>query len=54
MVAAGHPVPGGLPRHAARFLDYLIVERGLSNHSLAAYQRDLKLYQLYLSGRGIS
>jgi integrase/recombinase XerD len=39
----------GLPDHAARFLDYLIVERGLSDHSLAAYRRDLKLYQSYLS-----
>lgn len=43
----------GLPHHAARFLDYLIVERGLSEHSLAAYRRDLKLYQIYLSEHAI-
>ena len=38
-----------VPLHAARFLDFLIVERGLSAHSLAAYRRDLRLYQVYLS-----
>ena len=43
----------GLPHHAARFLDYLIVERGLSEHSLAAYRRDLKLYQIYLSEHAV-
>jgi integrase/recombinase XerD len=37
-----------LPQHGARFLDYLIVERGLSDHSLAAYRRDLRLYQTFL------
>jgi len=54
MATDRHPVTNGLPRHAARFLDYLIVERGLSNHSLAAYRRDLKLYQSYLSERAVS
>jgi integrase/recombinase XerD len=49
MAAEGHSVEHALPRHGARFLDYLIVERGLSNHSLAAYRRDLKLYQAYLT-----
>ena len=42
----------GLPHHAARFLDYLIVERGLSDHSLAAYRRDLRLYQRFLDAHG--
>lgn len=46
-------VGDGLPRHAARFLDYLIVERGLSDHSLAAYRRDLKLYQTYLAEHAV-
>lgn len=43
----------GLPRHGGRFLDYLLVERGLSEHSLAAYRRDLRLYATYLTGRGV-
>lgn len=43
----------GLPRHGGRFLDYLLVERGLSEHSLVAYRRDLKLYATYLAGRGV-
>lgn len=42
-----------LPRHAERFLDYLIVERGLSDHSLAAYRRDLRLYADFLTHTGI-
>lgn len=49
MAGARGAVGDGLPDHAARFLDYLIVERGLSDHSLAAYRRDLRLYQAYLS-----
>ena len=51
-------VPGtvddGLPHHAARFLDYLIVERGLSDHSLAAYRRDLRLYQRALADHAVA
>lgn len=42
-----------LPRHGSRFLDYLIVERGLSEHSLAAYRRDLRLYHAFLAGAGV-
>jgi len=42
-----------LPRHADRYLDFLAVERGLSTHSLAAYQRDLTLYGTYLTEVGI-
>ena len=42
-----------LPRHGARYLDHLAVERGLSPHSLAAYRRDLALYADYLASRGI-
>jgi integrase/recombinase XerD len=54
MAAEGRSVDHTLPRHGARFLDYLIVERGLSNHSLAAYRRDLKLYQAYLTAHDVS
>jgi integrase/recombinase XerD len=36
-----------------RYLDYLSVERGLSPHSVAAYQRDLALYETYLDMTGI-
>lgn len=42
-----------LPQHGARFLDYLIVERGLSDHSLAAYRRDLRLYETFLREAGV-
>jgi integrase/recombinase XerD len=38
-----------VPPHGERFLDYLIVERGLSDHSLAAYRRDLRLYADFLA-----
>jgi integrase/recombinase XerD len=38
---------------ALRYLDYLTVERGLSPHSLAAYRRDLALYEAYLDAMGI-
>lgn len=42
-----------LPRHGDRYLDYLAVERGLSRHSLAAYRRDLGLYQRFLADHQI-
>ena len=42
-----------LPQHGARFLDYLTVERGLSEHSLAAYRRDLRLYRTFLGQAGV-
>lgn len=43
-----------LPRHGDRYLDYLSVERGLSDHSLAAYRRDLGVYAAYLDERQIA
>ncbi|CAN5922695.1 site-specific tyrosine recombinase XerD [soil metagenome] len=50
MTAGQRGVRGqALPRHAERFLDYLIVERGLSDHSLVAYRRDLRLYADFLA-----
>ena len=37
-----------------RFLDHLLVERGLSSHTIAAYRRDLARYAAFLRERGIS
>src|SRR6266496_3174955 len=37
----------------AGFLDFLSVERGLSQNTLAAYRRDLERYGGYLRARGI-
>ncbi|HSJ51764.1 MAG TPA: site-specific tyrosine recombinase XerD [Actinomycetota bacterium] len=36
-----------------RFLDHLLVERGLSSHTIAAYRRDLSRYISYLHDRGL-
>lgn len=42
-----------LPPLAESYLDYLAAEKGLSDHSLAAYRRDLALYGTYLDVEGI-
>jgi integrase/recombinase XerD len=36
-----------------RFLDHLLVERGLSRHTIAAYRRDLARYAAFLRERGV-
>jgi integrase/recombinase XerD len=36
-----------------RFLDHLLVERGLSRHTIAAYRRDLGRYATFLRSRGV-
>jgi len=36
-----------------RFLDHLMVERGLSAHTVAAYRRDLSRYGRYCTDRGV-
>ena len=36
-----------------RFLDHLLVERGLSPHTIAAYRRDLSRYVSFLRGRRV-
>jgi integrase/recombinase XerD len=36
-----------------RFLDHLLVERGLSGHTIAAYRRDLARYTEFLRSRGV-
>jgi integrase/recombinase XerD len=37
-----------------RYLDHLMVERGLATHTLEAYRRDLERYAAALAGRGIT
>jgi integrase/recombinase XerD len=39
---------------ADRYLDHLTVERGLSEHTLAAYRRDLGRYLDFLAGRDLT
>lgn len=41
-----------LPVHGSRWLDHLVAERGLSEHTLAAYRRDLELYGAWMAQRG--
>ena len=43
-----------LSRHTSGYLDHLIVERGLSKNSLAAYRRDLARYTTYCEAKGIT
>jgi integrase/recombinase XerD len=38
---------------AERYLDHLAVERGLSEHTLSAYRRDLRRYVAFLARRGL-
>jgi integrase/recombinase XerD len=38
---------------AERFLDHLVVERGLSPHTVAAYRRDLRRYTRFCAQKGI-
>jgi integrase/recombinase XerD len=42
-----------LERDAERFLVYLVAERGLADHTVAAYRRDLRRYLAFLGARGI-
>jgi integrase/recombinase XerD len=43
-----------LAAQVERFLDYLVVERGLSPNTLGAYRRDLGRYASFLRARGLS
>jgi len=54
---ADHPLtdrdPGpGVAAAVSRYLDHLSVERGLSDHTLQAYRRDLARYQAAMAARG--
>jgi integrase/recombinase XerD len=43
----------GLAAEAERYLDHLVVERGLSENTLAAYRRDLRRYVAFLTRRDL-
>ena len=43
-----------LPRLIEAFLDHLVVERGVSRHTVAAYRRDLRRYAGYLVRIGVT
>ncbi len=50
--------PSRVTRHASRqfidlFLDHLLVEKGLSGHTVEAYARDLQAFCGHLEGRGL-
>ena len=47
------PAPTELDRQVERFLDHLLVERGLSSHTIAAYRRDLVRYVGFLRDRDL-
>ena len=47
------PARDALAKQLQRFLDHLAVERGLSEHTIAAYRRDLERYATFLRARGI-
>ena len=43
-----------LPRLVEAFLDHLVVERGVSRHTVAAYRRDLRRYVDQLARVGVT
>jgi integrase/recombinase XerD len=48
------PAQSPLTRSVRAYRDHLAVERGLSANTLAAYGRDLRRYQEFCAGRGIT
>jgi len=48
------PARDALAKQLQRFLDHLAVERGLSEHTIVAYRRDLERYATFLRPRGIT
>ncbi len=47
-------VTDAVAAEAERFLGHLAVERGMSEHTLAAYRRDLRRYGAFLTKRGVT
>ncbi len=47
-------IHAGFDDMTARYLDHLLIERGLAEHTLNAYASDLADYSQFLSGRGIT
>jgi integrase/recombinase XerD len=54
MTADVAPPPGGLPKLVQTYLDHLVVERGVSRHTLQAYRRDLRRYLGFLAAHGVT
>jgi integrase/recombinase XerD len=48
------PAADGLTRLVQTYLDHLVVERGVSPHTLQAYRRDLRRYLAFLHGHGVT
>ena len=46
--------PSALARLVQTYLDHLVVERGVSRHTLQAYRRDLRRYLAFLAERGVT
>jgi integrase/recombinase XerD len=53
--ARDRPEPDGpaAARYVTPFLDHLRIERGFSEHTVAAYAADLRRYSAFLSARGV-
>lgn len=47
------PSPTALPPWMDRFLEYILVEKGLAENSVAAYTTDLESFQRFLSREGL-
>lgn len=52
--SAAGPDGGVLGRLVQTFLDHLVVERGVSRHTVAAYRRDLHRYLAFLAAEGVT
>lgn len=53
MTDPNHTVPESLTTQVTTYLNHLLIERGLSENTLAAYRRDLHRYLNYLTQEGI-
>ncbi len=48
------PMPSPMDAVIQGYLDHLVVERGVSAHTVGAYRRDLRRYVDFLAGRGVT